>query len=90
MFNINLFSILFIIYFMQVIIHIVLCYKIMKSEKIISSLMDFVMNANSGYLLLFQVFLGRTKNRSFIAKLFRINLLIAINIFILMILIIVL
>lgn len=85
----NLLPILFILYFIQGIIHIILCYKIMKHEKIISGLMDFMISGSSGYILLLQIFLGKRKNNLFITNLFRINFIIAIIIFISMLFIII-
>lgn len=89
MYPIDLFSILFIIYFLQVILHFILCYQIMKSKKIISGLMDFMMKANSALPLLLQIFLGKEKDNSLLIKLFRANLMIALMIFISMILLII-
>lgn len=84
MYQIDLFLILFFTYLLQVSIHMVLCYKIMKYERIISGFVDFMMKANSFYPLMLQIILGR-KNSPFIMKLFRINFLLALIVFISMI-----
>lgn len=81
---------LFVIYLMQSVVHIFLCYKILKAKKVISGLVDFLINANSGYSLLLQIFLGRKQSSSFIEKLFRVNIFVAINILIFMVLMIIL
>lgn len=82
----NLFHIFFVIYFLQVIIHFILLYKIMKLEKIISGFADFMMKANSVYPLVLQILLGKKKNNSLVIKLFRLNSIIALIIFTLLIL----
>lgn len=81
-----LFPILFIVYIIQVNIHLILSYKIFKQEKAISGFGDFMFKSASLYPLMFKILLGK-RNSSSLAKLYRINFFSALAIFVLMLMI---
>ena len=81
-----LFPILFIVYIIQVNIHLILSYKIFKQGKAISGFGDFMLKSASLYPLMFKILLGK-RNSSPLAKLYRINFFSALTIFVLMLMI---
>ncbi|RPD83164.1 hypothetical protein EGK75_13275 [Neisseria weixii] len=81
--NLSFFSIFFIIYFVQVIFHFILCYKILKSENKISGFWDFMYKSNSIYPIMYQIFFKRKMLKSkTITNLFIFNTFFAIISFI--------
>lgn len=61
----NIIAILFVTYFVQVTLHFLLLYLIMKQNKIISSIPDFIFNNKKIYMFMYDVFL---KNKAYKTK----------------------
>lgn len=71
----NLEFLLFFISFSQCILHLILVYKIMESEKMINGFFDFLAKSNSAYPLMCNIIFNRKKiNNRKLNNLFKINL----------------
>lgn len=81
--NLKLFSIVFMIYFVHVVLHFILCYKMLKYENKISRFGEFIQKGNSAYPLMFQIlFRKKIVKNKIITKLFILNIFFAIICFV--------